>query len=60
MTRELEVDHVLRIWLSEGAEHAPEGHLMAALERIEAMPQRRPPVVPRLGSPAARRRQHLT
>ena len=27
MTRELEVDQVLRSWLSDGAEHAPERHL---------------------------------
>ena len=51
MTRELEVDQVLRSWLSDGAEHAPERHLMAALERIEAMPQRQPLILPRLALP---------
>ncbi len=50
MTRQLEVEQVLRSWLSEGAEHAPERHLMSAIERIEAMPQRRPLISPRIGA----------
>lgn len=48
MTRQLEIDQVLRSWLSDGAEHAPERHLLAALHQIEATPQRRPGRLPRL------------
>jgi hypothetical protein len=51
MTRELQIDDVLRSWLTEGAERAPEHHLRAALQQVEATPQRRPRVLPRLDHP---------
>jgi hypothetical protein len=49
MTGQMEVDRVLRSWLSDGAEHAPERQILVALERIDTTAQRRPLALPRLG-----------
>jgi hypothetical protein len=40
MNRERDIDDLLRAWVSEGADHAPEHFVWAALDRIEATPQR--------------------
>ena len=57
MNRQLDVDQILRSWLAEGAEWAPEHHVATALERIDAMTQRRPMRMPAIlirsdGTPA--------
>ena len=36
-----DIDDLLRAWVSEGADHAPEHAVWAALDRIETTPQRR-------------------
>ena len=46
MTRQPDVDQALRRWLADGAERAPERHVLAALERIDATSQRRPMRLP--------------
>ena len=43
MSRQLDVDQVLRSWLAEGAERAPERHVLSALEHVGSTPQRRRP-----------------
>ena len=49
MSRQIDVDQILTIWLAEGGERAPERHLLSALEQVERTPQRRPPITSQLG-----------
>jgi hypothetical protein len=44
MTAQPSTDQVLRAWLSAGAEGAPEDAVLAVLERVQSVPQRRAPL----------------
>ncbi len=46
MTRSADFDDLLSRWLRDGAEHAPERHLAAALDRVATTGQRRPSIAP--------------
>lgn len=53
MSGRMDVDGLLRRWLADGSERAPDRHVLAALERASAVPQLRPSALPKFLSPEA-------
>ena len=43
MSRQIDLDQILTIWLAEGGERAPERHVLSALEGVRTTRQRRRP-----------------
>jgi hypothetical protein len=54
MTSQTDIDRILGVWLSEGADHAPEDRLRAALSEVSSTSQKRIVRLPHLLGPSDR------